>query len=315
MTRKILTIVVSLIISIGLVVLLGVLLYYGVEENPFRPAKKTLTIRFDDATGIHPRSAVTFLGIRVGNVQSVDYDPDPKVPDRTEYPVVVHVRVTRDVMIPSSVQAVLMPTLLGESSVELGLPPSKKRSAIDEPLPDGKEIIGRRATKLDAVLPGIDETLAKMKDLGTQTVDTLANIAVKKDAHNKTQLEELTDSLNSVAKSLNQPGSDSLTNQLGAIVSNLKYATESIRSLVDVQSNREGTVGDVLTQFRKTSDQLDKDALHADSLLREIKSAAESVTRTSNAISDAVVKFNERPLHYLMTTHRTPEPGKPQPSR
>jgi ABC-type transporter Mla subunit MlaD len=315
MTRKILTIAISLIISIGLIVLLGVVLYYGVEENPFRPAKKTFTIRFDDATGIHPRSTVTFLGIRVGNVQSVDYDPDPKVPDGTAYPVVVHIRVTRDVMVPSSVQAVLMPTLLGESSVELGLPPSKKQSAIDKPLADGEEIIGRRATKLDAVLPGIDETLAKIKDLGTQTIDTLANIAVTKDAHNKTQLEELTDSLSSVAKSLNQPGSDSLTSQLSVIIRNLKYATDNIRSLVDVQSKREGTVGDVLTQFRKTADQLDKDALHADSLLREIKSATESVTRTSNAIGDAVNKFDERPLHYLMTTRRTPGPGKPQPSR
>jgi len=315
-----------LFLNIVTLLLIGLFLFVG--NNPFRPRLR-LTIHFDKSAGIHTHSAVEFLGIHVGEVETVSYERDARYPEK---PVVVHVAITRlDIKIPDTVQASITPTLLGESLVELGFASGHNASESYTPLTDGKEISGTAASRLEAVIPGFDNTWDQVKDAASKTIDTINAITTVRDQNGKTQLEELVQSLNSLAASLNQPGGNSLASQLGTTIANLKEATDNIRSLVDLQSRRDGTVGEALLEFQKTVEQLEKDAVVTDSVLNKIALASDSVTRAGDRL-DILIKetrkelgktdpildrvrqivdeFYSRPSHFLLTTRKPEEQSR-----
>src|SRR5277367_3256074 len=157
---------VGLIVGIAIVLLLLAGLFFGVEQNPFRKPFLTFTIRFDDVSGIHERSKVTFIGIPAGYVKRLDYAPGNR-----QTAVKVEVVIGRKLYIPAAVRAYLEPTLLGDASIALRLPPpapsdtagTEAQGEAGATLADGAEIIGLRATKLEAVLPEFDETMAKVE--------------------------------------------------------------------------------------------------------------------------------------------------------
>ncbi len=110
--------IVGLIVGIAIVLLLLAGLFFGVEQNPFRKPFLTFTIRFDDVSGIHERSKVTFIGIPAGYVKRLDYAPGNR-----QTAVKVEVVIGRKLYIPAAVRAYLEPTLLGDASIALRLPP------------------------------------------------------------------------------------------------------------------------------------------------------------------------------------------------
>src|ERR1700737_5273045 len=103
-----------LIVGIVIVLLLAGGLFLGVEQNPFRKPFLTFTVRFDDVSGIHQRSKVTFLGIPAGYVKQLDYAPGNR-----QTAVKVEVVINRKLYIPAAVRAYLEPTLLGDASIAL----------------------------------------------------------------------------------------------------------------------------------------------------------------------------------------------------
>src|SRR5215472_8348991 len=107
----------GLILGVAVVLLLFAGLFFGVEDNPFRKPFLTFSIRFDDVSGIHERSKVTFLGIPAGYVKRLDY-----APGSGESAVKVDVVIDRKLNIPNGVKAYLEPTLLGDASIALRLP-------------------------------------------------------------------------------------------------------------------------------------------------------------------------------------------------
>src|SRR5271165_1250813 len=140
---------ISLIVGIAVVLLLLAGLYFGVEENPFRKPFLTFTVRFDDVSGIHERSKVTFLGIPAGYVKQLDYAPGNR-----QTAVKVEVVIDRKLYIPAAVRAYLEPTLLGDASIALrpvaadGATGIAAEGATGPRMTDGAEIVGVRATKL-----------------------------------------------------------------------------------------------------------------------------------------------------------------------
>jgi ABC-type transporter Mla subunit MlaD len=169
--------IVGLIVGIAIVLLLLLGLFFGVEQNPFRKPFLTFTIRFDDVSGIHERSKVTFIGIPAGYVKRLDYAPGNR-----QTAVKVEVVIGQKLYIPATVRAYLEPTLLGDASIALRLPPPAADAGTDAQdgagptLADGAEIVGLRATKLEAVLPGFDETMAKVETFGTATGQRLSTV-------------------------------------------------------------------------------------------------------------------------------------------
>src|SRR6202047_2351029 len=139
---------VLLILGVPVVLLLAAGLFFGVEQNPFRKPFLSFTVRFDDVSGIHERSKVTFLGIPAGYVKQLEYAPGSR-----QTAVKVDVVIDRKLYIPAAVRAYLQPTLLGDASIALrpaamddGVGTAAE-GAIGPRMTDGAEIIGVRATQ------------------------------------------------------------------------------------------------------------------------------------------------------------------------
>ncbi|HYY28239.1 MAG TPA: MlaD family protein [Chthoniobacterales bacterium] len=322
---------VSLMFGVVFVLLLLAGLFFGVEDNPFRKPFLTFTIRFDDVSGIHERSKVTFLGIPAGYVTRLDYAPGER-----QTAVKVDVVINRDLYIPADVRAYLEPTLLGDASIALRVPPvatgdegdQSAESGAGPRLANGAEVIGIRATKLEAVLPGFDETMAKVEAYGTSAgqrlvsigevidrgVGALNGIFVEKNSNGLTKVDELIASLQAIINGPEGQKDQSIRGQLEAIVGNLRASSENIRQLSDLQGKEQGSIGEVLRVFEETAKRLSADADIAQKLIGKMGRASESVTQASDQVrtlaaiaTEAVQQFHSRPFHYLTTTRAIPE--------
>jgi hypothetical protein len=326
---------VGLIVGVAITLLLLAGLFFGVEENPFRKPSLTFTIRFDDVSGIHERSKVTFLGIPAGYVKQLDYAPGNR-----QTAVKVEVVIDRNLYIPAAVRAYLEPTLLGDASIALRVPPPAAGDAsateVGPKLADGTEIIGLRATKLEAVLPGIDETMAKVESYGVTAgqrllsigevidrgVGALNSLFLEKGADGLTKIDQLVASLEAIINGPEGEKDQSVRGQLEAIVANLKASSESILRLSDLQGKEQGGIGEVLRVFEETARRLSEDAEIAQKLIGKMGHTSDAVTQASEQVkylaqitSQAVEQFHSRPFHYLTTTRSGPAQENRSPAK
>jgi ABC-type transporter Mla subunit MlaD len=321
----------GLVLGVAVVLLLFAGLFFSVEDNPFRKPFLTFSIRFDDVAGIRERSKVYFLGIPAGYVKSLDYAPGSR-----ESQVKVDVVITRKLNIPSSVRAYLVPTLLGDASIALRLPGKDEEKgtgsdAQDQPLVEGAEILGIHSTKLEAVMPGFDEGLAKIENLGAlaeqrlnsigevvdRGVGALNGLFMEKGPQGLTKIDRLIDSLQDIINGPEGQKDQSLRSQLETIVHNLRVSSESIRTLADVQGKQQGSVGEVLRVFEETAKRLGDDAEIAQKLIGKMGHTSEAVTQASEQVknlatvaTEAIAEFHSRPFHYLTTTRPPPFQGE-----
>ena len=324
----------GLVVGVGLTLLLLAGLFFGVEENPFRKPYLTFSIRFDDVTGVGERSKVTFLGIPAGYVERLDYAPGSK-----DSAVRVDVAITRKLKIPENVQAYLQPTVLGDASIALRLPEAAPGSGQDPKgqgeqasnqgmLSEGAEIRGLHSTRLEAVMPGFDQAVAKLQnfagatekrldDVGQvidQAVQTMRAIFLEKEPNGRTEVEDLIATLQEIIGGPEGNKDASIKAQLETIVGNLTASSANIRTLADVQGKEQGSVGQVIQTFQETAKKLTEDAEIAQKLFGKIEHASDSVNQAGRQISalaakasGAVDQFNSRPFHYLTTTRPLPE--------
>jgi ABC-type transporter Mla subunit MlaD len=295
------------------VIVFGALLagfYFGVEDNPFRQSPLHFTIVLDDAEGIHSHSKVTFLGIPAGYVKSLDYAGGNRASA-----VHVQVVITQPLKIPANLTASLSPTLLGDSSIALRLPDQESDT---EPrlLKNGAIVEGHRATKLEAVLPGFDAAMATAKEdlmglslVGGRTLAALQQIFIDKGPDGLTPVDRLVAAMEDLAGTGKNGKGESLRTQIQTIIDNLETSSESLKKMADVESHQQGTMGEILFQFRTTALLLDQDARNAEKILNRIGSASDAVNRAGEQLgllarktTEVVDQFNRRPLHYLMTT-------------
>ena len=322
----------GLILGAIIVLLLFAGLFFGVEDNPFRKPFLTFSIRFDDVAGIRERSKVFFLGIPAGYVKSLEYAPGSR-----ESRVKVDVVITRKLNIPSSVKAYLAPTLLGDASIALRLPEEPEKGGAvaelqDKPLAEGAEIVGIHSSKLEAVLPGFDESLDKIKNMGAlaeqrlttmgeivdRSVGALNSLFAEKGSEGVNKIDQLISSLQEIINGPEGQKDRSLRSQLETIVNNLRVSSESIRTLADMQGKQQGSIGEVLRVFEETARHLGEDAETAQKLIGKMGHTSDAVTRASDQVKNlatvaeqAVSEFHSRPLHYLMTTRTPPQiPGE-----
>jgi ABC-type transporter Mla subunit MlaD len=331
---------IGLIVGVAVVLLLLAGLFFGVQENPFRKPFLTFSIRFDDVSGIHERSKVTFLGIPAGFVRQLEYAPGSR-----QTAVKVEVVINRKLYIPADVRAYLEPTLLGDASIALRVPQpaAEDASGTDDQgkaqtrLADGAEIIGQRATKLEAVMPGFDETMAKVETFGASASQRLSSIGevidrginalnelfLNKGIDGQTKIEQLIATLQGIINGPEGQKDQSIRGQLEIIVSNLRASSDNIRKLSDLQGKEQGGIGEVLRVFEETAKRLSQDAETAQKLIGKMGHTSDAVTQASEQVKNLAIistqvveQFHSRPFHYLTTTrsspvkaNRSPEPG------
>ncbi len=323
-----------LIVGTGLTLILFAGLYFGIEDSPFRTPYLTFSIVFDDVTGIRERSKVMFLGIPAGYVRRLDY-----APERGESAVKVYVVITRKLKIPSTVKAELEPTLLGDASIALRLPSSDgnvDRAPKEDLLSEGAEIRGHRSTKLEAVMPGFDEAMARVEKLGAATEQRLSNIGeavdnamgalqgmfLVKGANGRTEIEELIATLQEITDGPEGKENESIRAQLETIINNFKTSSESIKRLASLQGSEPGSIGQMLQLFEDATKKITEDAQTAQKLINKMGRSSDAVTKASEQVNllaskatDAVEQFNSRPLHYLTTTRAPAEQNRaPKPT-
>jgi len=198
-------------------------------------------------------------------------------------------------------------------------------------LADGAEIIGLRATKLEAVLPGFDETMAKVETFGTSAgqrlssigeivdrgVGALSSLFLEKGTDGQSKIDSLIASLQGIINGPEGQKDLSIRGQLEMIVSNLMASSESIRKLSDLQGKEQGSIGEVLRVFEETARRLGEDAETAQKLIGKMGHTSEAVTQASEQVrnlamitSQAVEQFHSRPFHYLTTTRSAPTSGR-----
>jgi hypothetical protein len=324
------------IVGIAGVLLLLAGLFVGVEENPFRKPFLSFTVRFDDVSGIHQHSKVTFLGIPAGYVSGLEYAPGSR-----QTAVKVDVVIDRKLYIPASVRADLEPTLLGDASIALRLPPlptgdpaqTEAGDGSGPGLANGAEIIGRRATKLEAVLPGFDDTMSKVENFGASAgqrlssmgevvdrgVGALSSLFLEKGVDGRTEIDQLVANLQEIINGPEGQKDQSVRGQLEIIVANLIASSESIRKMSDLQGKEQGSIGEVLHVFEETAKRLSEDAETAQRLIGKMGHTSEAVTQASDQVKNlaavttqAVEEFHSRPFHYLTTTRSATAPVNPK---
>jgi ABC-type transporter Mla subunit MlaD len=324
------------LLAVGSAVILLLLagLFLGVEENPFRKPFLTFTVRFDDVSGIHERSKVTFLGIPAGYVKQLDYAPGNR-----QTAVKVEVVIDRKLYIPAAVRAYLEPTLLGDASIALRPAATDDAGAttagaISARMVDGAEIIGVRATKLEAVLPGFDDAMAKVELFGTvagqrlssigevidRGVGALNSLFLEKGADGQTRIDQLIATLQGIINGPEGQKEQSIRGQLETIVGNLRASSDSIRKLADLQGTEQGSIGEMLHVFEQTARLLSEDAETAQKLIGKMGHTSEAVTQASEQVrslaliaTQAFEQFHSRPFHYLTTTRSMPASGSRSP--
>jgi len=208
----------------------------------------------------------------------------------------------------------------------------------DKPLVEGAEIVGIHSTKLEAVMPGFDEGLAKIENLGAlaekrlnsigeivdRGVGALNDLFAEKGPQGLTKIDQLISSLLDIINGPEGQKDQSLRSQLETIVNNLRVSSESIRTLADVQGRQQGSVGEVLRVFEETARKLGEDAEIAQKLIGRMGHTSEAVTQASEQVknlasvaTEAISEFHSRPFHYLTTTRPPPPPrdrkSKPAP--
>ena len=194
-------------------------------------------------------------------------------------------------------------------------------------LADGAEIIGSRATKLEAVLPGFDDAMAKVEVLGASAGQRLSSIGevvdrgvgaldslfLEKGTDGQTKIDQLIASLQLIINGPEGQQDQSIRGQLEAIVGNLRTSSDSIRKLSDLQGKEQGGIGEVLRVFEETAKRLSEDAETAQKLIGKMSHTSEAVTLASEQVrslalvtTQAVEQFHSRPFHYLTTTRTAP---------
>jgi ABC-type transporter Mla subunit MlaD len=328
------------IIGVLLILLLFAGVFFGVEDNPFRKPALRFSIQFDDVTGIRERSKVYFLGIPIGYVRRLEYDPA-----MDDSSIKVDIVMTRKIKLPATVTAHLEPTLLGDASISLRpsggtetttqTAPGSKTAPEPALLAEGALIRGERATKLEAVMPGFDAAMAKVVSLASATgerlsnmgemvdrsVSSLSDLFLAKGANGQTQIDSLITTLQELINGPAGQEDKSVRAQLEAIVSNLQTSSESVKQFADVQSKEPGSIGKVLQVFEDTARKLSNDASTAQKVISRMGRTSDAVAKASDQVnvlaskaSDAVTQFNSRPLHYLTSTRPVATPA-PTPKK
>jgi methyl-accepting chemotaxis protein len=204
----------------------------------------------------------------------------------------------------------------------------------DKLLAEGAEIVGIHSTKLEAVMPGFDESMARIENLGAlaeqrltslgevvdRGVSALNSFFIDKGPQGLTKIDQLVSSLQDLINGPEGEKDHSLRSQLETIVNNLRVSSESIRTIVDVQGKQQGSVGEVVRVFEETAKRLSEDAELAQKLIGRMGHTSEAVTQASDQVknlatvaAEAVAQFHSRPFHYLTTTRPAPSPSDRQP--
>ena len=277
-------------VQIALVAIVGlVILFFGMQFlkglSMFSNGN-TYIVMFDDVTGLSASSPVYVNGVKVGTVESIDYDYAR--PDQ----VMAVVGLDDQLTLPQGTKAEIASDLLGNVKLELRLGDmTAPRLAVGDTIIGGMQsgLMGKAADmvpQIQQMLPKLDSILASVNAL-------LADPTLSHSLHN---IEDITAGLTTTATELNTltaslnrqlPGimgkadgvmanADTLTRSLNdldlaATMANVNQTLQNVEQMTAKLNSNEGTLG-LLMRDAQLYENLNSTMMHADSLMIDLKS-------------------------------------------
>jgi len=276
-------------VQIALVAIVGVVvLFFGMQflkGLSVFSGGKTYVVKFNDVTGLSASSPVYVNGVKVGTVESLDYDYAR--PDN----ILAIVALDEELNLPQGTTAEIASDLLGNVRLEL------KLGAVGGSLiAVGDTISGQMQSglmgKAADMVPQIEQMLPKLDSILASVNALLSDPAIASSLHN---VEDITAGLTTTAKELNQltasmnhqlPGliskadgvmanTDTLTRNLSSLdvaatMAKVDQTVRNVEQLTAKLNSNEGTLG-LLMRDPGLYQNLNATMMHADSLMIDLK--------------------------------------------
>ncbi len=276
-------------VQIALVAIVGVVvLFFGMQflkGLSVFSGGKTYVVKFNDVTGLSASSPVYVNGVKVGTVESLDYDYAR--PDN----ILAIVALDEELNLPQGTTAEIASDLLGNVRLEL------KLGAVGGSLiAVGDTISGQMQSglmgKAADMVPQIEQMLPKLDSILASVNALLSDPAIASSLHN---VEDITAGLTTTAKELNLltasmnhqlPGliskadgvmanTDTLTRNLSSLdvaatMAKVDQTVRNVEQLTAKLNSNEGTLG-LLMRDPGLYQNLNATMMHADSLMIDLK--------------------------------------------
>lgn len=277
-------------VQIALVAITGlVILFFGMNFlkglSLFSSGNQYMA-KFSDVTGLSASSPVYCNGVKVGTVQSIDYDYNR--PDN----ILAALGLDSDMPLPQGTTAEIVSDLLGNVRLELKLGDiSAPRMAV------GDTIVGAMQSglmgKAAGMVPQIEQMLPKLDSILSSVNTLLADPSLSRSLHN---VEDITAGLTTMAHGLgdltgilnrqlpllmNQANGvmanvDTLTSglnqlDLAATMAKVDRTLQNVEQMTAALNSNDGTLG-LLMRDPSLYNSLNATMVHADSLMIDLKS-------------------------------------------
>lgn len=276
-------------VQIALVAIVGlVILFFGMnflKGLSLFSAGNQYMAKFSDVTGLSASSPVYCNGVKVGTVESINYDYSR--PDN----IVAVLGLDADMQLPQGTSAEIASDLLGNVRLEL-----KLGEATAARLAVGDTILGGQQTglmsKAAGMVPQIEQMLPKLDSILASVNALLADPTISRSLHN---IEDITAGLTTTAAGLNQltvslnrqlpvlmshadgvmANADTLTRSLNdmdlaATMAKVDRTLQNVEQMTAKLNSKEGTLG-LLMRDAELYNNLNATMAHADSLMIDLK--------------------------------------------
>lgn len=276
-------------VQIALVAVTGlVILFFGMNFlkglSLFSTSNKYMA-KFDDITGLSASSPVYCNGVKVGTVESIEYDYT------RPQDIVAVIGMNGDMQLPQGTTAEIASDLLGNVRLVL-----KLGNMADGQLAVGDTISGQQQTGLMSkaadMVPQIEQMLPKLDSILASVNALLADPTLSRSLHN---VEDITAGLTTTAAGLSQltaslnrqlpalmskadgvmANADTLTHSLNqmdlaATMAKVDRTLQNVEQMTALLNSKEGTLG-LLMRDPGLYNNLNATMSHADSLMIDLK--------------------------------------------
>lgn len=266
--------------SFALVAVIILVCFWGWLKNFTFEKPQRFTARFADVAGLPNSATINIQGLRVGNVESINFTDDRMID--------VHLKVTMPkVRVPEGADVTIQTIgLVGAKYIEIMLPESTRGKA---DIPDGATVRGidpprtelvlnRVANKLDDIFKGVnaEDTKVAIKNINAAAVKLNTNMDVMKNGMEN--VEVAAENFGEASKRF-AVTADKASQAMGEADNFFASGTKTFDSVRDVAVDFKATSG----KFRKL---MDNPAFSAD-----LKETARLAKQTADTVSNAMDNF------------------------